>query len=174
MSSDPNPVDPMSAAIDALDAASRLDPRPSHVGFSSSDFSLSGIGMFHWYPTLDELFRALIHDLPAAFVVDPPEAVAEASVRIEAAAAGFTGPDRTGPACFDALRTALKGIQRLEWLGTFDDLCTSDHEWALALRERFRDGSDAEEEEGGGRPLDRPIAADEQEEFVGFVREYGY
>jgi hypothetical protein len=174
MSSDSNETDPQSAAMEVLDASREADPRRCPFGFFSSDPHPWGLGMFHWYPTLDDLFRAIIRDVPAAFIVTGPQAVAEASARIEAAVAGFPDTQRLGAACSQALREALKAVQCLDWIGTFDDLCSSDHDWARELRERFRDGSDTEEEGGGGRSLDRPIAAEEREEFVGFVREYGY
>jgi hypothetical protein len=174
MSSDSNETDPQSAAMEVLDASREADPRRCPFGFFSSDPHPWGLGMFHWYPTLDDLFRAIIRDVPAAFIVTGPQAVAEASARIEAAVAGFPDTQRLGAACSQALREALKGVQCLDWIGTFDDLCSSDHDWAATVRRRFRDDGEANEDSADTSSTVRPIARSEVEDFIEFVGEFGF
>ena len=68
-------------AISALESAHEADPRSNPFGFFSSDSFSRGVGMYHWYPSLDALLTGISQDLPWALLEDEPEDLAETSMK---------------------------------------------------------------------------------------------
>ena len=162
------------AAIQALDAAHNADPRVCGYGFFSCDDHPFGVGMFHWFSTAPKLLETISDDLVIALAaVDDLEENEDISAELRVLIGSFGKVDELTEAHFEALRPALRGLQDLCWMGRFDELCNSNASWPSELRERFRQGMD-EETLSPEIELSAAIAPAEINDFIEFVRAYGY
>jgi hypothetical protein len=154
-----------------LQAAHRLDPRQSPHGFFSCTDQPWGIGMFHWFDSTEQMVHALTNVLPAA-LMEPAEAqiVDELVAKLSAIVEKHPSDARVDEACVSELRAALRGIQDISWVGTFELLCCSDAEFARRVRADFR-ASQAPE---AGMEPERPIDTNEVDMFADFIGGYGY
>ena len=116
-------------------------------------------------------------DLPTAVGDMDGDELAEYIAELAAVIAKFPPGSRTGSACFTALQEALSGVQSLDWIGTFEDLCKSSDEWSAEVRSNFREFSDEDAELSEEDGLDhsaRRIEPDEVDDFVTYLLEYGF
>lgn len=162
--------------MEALERAHGADPRRCPFAFFSRDDFVGGAGMFHWYPTLAALLEALGRDLAYAFFDDGPDEAATVAGELAAALSGVTDLRDLDESRTQMLRASLTGVQDLQWVGTFTQLCESDDEWVSEVRIEFRECVD-EVGDGDVEPrLDsaRPIACAEVPDFIAFLSEYGF
>jgi hypothetical protein len=152
-----------------IDDASKLNPAVAAVGFHLCEPE-SFTAVFQWFRTFEAAKRYLIDVLPviAANPHDEPELDAEAEAcraRVEPIIAPLADAAAFTPDVLDALEEALIG-QRVSWIGSLDDLCTSSNPWCETFREEFRQDDD--------EPDGRPVAASERADFLAHVREYAH
>ena len=73
----------------------------------------------------------------------------------------------------DGLNEFLTGLElRLQFIGSFDELCKNKDEWSKYLREEFREELFEDIERFSTKKLQNPIKQNEQEKFAQFVSEY--
>jgi hypothetical protein len=174
MNAENHPVDRHQAALQVLDAAHNADPRVCRYGFFSCDDHPFGVGLFHWFSTAAKLLETISDDMVIALAaVDDLEENEDISAELRVLIGSFGKVDELTEAHFEALRPALRGLQDLCWMGTFDELCNSNASWPSELRERFRQGMD-EETRSPEIELSAAIAPAEIDDFIEFVRAYGY
>jgi hypothetical protein len=162
-------------AFKALEAAVARSPKRSRFGFFARDDFAGGAGGFHWYGTEAELCQALVRDLAPAFIEDEADAdVDQIAEGVEQVLARFPDQMRFSAECCEALCETLRGVQVVEWIGTIQDLCNSELDFARELRESFRELSDMDDEGEAVRLPGRPIASAELEDFIEFIKEYGF
>lgn len=177
MTTDPSQDRAREDAIARLEATHETDPRQNNFGYFSSDDLPFGAGMFHWFDSEEALIQGITQDLPTAVGDMDGDELAEYLAELAAVVAKFPPGSRTGAACFTALQEALSGVQSLDWIGTFDDLCKSSDEWSAEVRSNFREFSDEDDELNEEDGLDhsaRRIEPDEVDDFVTYLLEYGF
>lgn len=153
----------MSTPPERLELATARDPLTSRLGVLARDADDVGLAVFHWYDTPQDLRRSVLED--HAFPNDDdrrePEAWGRVRPDLEAllsAAPTLDTPTREGVNALTAPWFTLN------WWGTFDELCTGDHETAREVRERYRASEDVEDDGS-------PIAEEEQEDFAASLAE---
>ena len=133
---------------------------PSMVGaMVIEDYANKGIGGFCWFESAEELVDYLTTVEPLIY---DDEIAAERKPRFAAAAGG--APPLTEEAR-ERVNEAARGLFIVAWWGRGEELASSDHPFAVGLREEFRD----EDGDEGGK---LPISSDEAEEWVEFVTTY--
>jgi hypothetical protein len=171
MTNDPSSDCPCEQARKALLDSSSADPRQFVFGFFAADDFAFGPGAHHWYGSLAALHRALVHDLPFAFLDDEPEECAEFERELVLATEGMTTIEALGSVGAQTLAESLQGVQRLCWVGTFDELRLGSTEWALRMRSEFREHQCLESPATTSTEL--PLTDTELEEFIDFLAHYG-
>jgi hypothetical protein len=148
----------------ALDLARNADPQHAPYGVRTSDPWAAGLSLFFFYGTPEERTAALLDHHAFADTADadhePQQAWAETRGRLEQALA------RDDDA--ESLNHLTKDAFGVEWIGTFEDLCSATDEYAAELRNEFRE-LDSDECEFD----DSPITPDERGAFAEFVLEHG-
>jgi hypothetical protein len=171
MTNHPSSDCPCEQARKALLDSSSADPRRCAFGFFASDDFPFGPGAHHWYGSLAALHRALVHDLPFAFLDDEPEEIAELERELMIETEGMTTIEALGTVGAQSLAESLQGVQRLCWVGTFDELRLGSTEWALRMRSEFREQQCLESPATTSPEL--PLHDTELEEFIDFLAHYG-
>ena len=138
-------------------------PAVTDFGFCSYDDAPPALGggfpWFHWFESKSEMLAALNEH--SAYLYRPRgeldletiDAVVKALI---VSADGDLETLRIG------LNEKLSGLAQFIWLGSFADLCSSDQSEAKRIRGQFQDDGQ-----------DRPIAAEEVDEFAEFTATYG-
>lgn len=156
-------------AMAAMNAAAEADPRVNPFGMYVADDFPFGSGGFQWYRTEAELFIALARDLQ--FLADE-DGDPDIESSIDAILAEYQGESRYSSDCMGRLRDALAGVQKLHWLGRFDELRAGGSDFANHVRQAFR-GDDVDAGAGDGATLDFPLEDAEVDRFVAWAREWG-
>lgn len=147
-----------------LVAAHEADPQTNRWGIATADPGIVGISMFHWYETEDLLREALLR---GDFALDAePDDVARTVAELR--------PLIASPGSFHISRRELVNsvvcdLFSVVWWGSFEALCTDDHDETREFRIEFRGRNDDDRE-----PVHRGISADERAAFTDFLREWGY
>jgi hypothetical protein len=159
----------------SLKDAQDRNPMEFTFGFYIEDnYTQSTGGSFFWYKTENEMQKALQNDLIDAFSDGTSEDIKSAKTEIASLM------EKSSPIIADAdhllnsLNTFLAEIElRLQFLGSFEDLCKSKNEWSKYLREEFREGFLEDlEEDVSSKKLQSSIKKSEQDDFAEFVSEY--
>lgn len=156
-------------AMAAMEAAVEADPRTHPFGLYASECFPFGLASFQWYASADELFASIAHDLHFLVDEDGDADVTASVLRILGKHGAHSWLDDE---CINELRSALDGIQNLEWVGEFKDLLSGDGEYARRLRAEFRYDS---VEDRGEEPAEfGPLLTEEVDGFVAWLREQGH
>lgn len=143
-------------------------------GYYLCSMDPGGAGAFHWHETEDSLFNEIKHDLFAWFPDDGEQRDDEIRAGLTAIIDGVLSNPKLG----DKLRAELDhyligGGMRMEWLGTFEQLCESYDGWAENVREQYRECAIYDTEDLSCEELKTPIKIDDIAGFADYVRVYG-
>ena len=148
------------------------DPRQHHWGvFFWADAPAAcggGAGHFHWVGSLDEALTLLTDYSPAMFMTfgDDEKEWLEFRNKLRCIATDFKEePSR----CLDALNRELSGLLQIDWIGTFQELCTSSIPFCQRIRADFLK-IDAETP---SKTAIRSIPPEEEQEFCEWLAMVG-
>ncbi len=161
--------------LNSLEDAQGRNPLEFPFGFYIEDnYTDSSGGCFFWYKTEYEMQQAIQNDL----IDELSEGTGDAISLVKAEIASLI--EKSSPIIADVdhllngLNIFLREIElRLQFLGSFEDLCKGKNEWSKYLREEFREGNLEDlEEDVSSKKLQSSIKKNEQEDFAEFVSEY--
>jgi len=156
-------------SLGAAEEAANRDPRIFPIGHISSAGSGSDTftAMFAWFASIEELAQFL-HDIePMIYDLGPGEGLEEFQESVAPVLQSIRKEGLTDE-LLDAFNDAANPDTYVRWWGTFVDLCSSNAEYCRELRVDFRSDNDEDDHQ------DRPIASDEIDEFIEFLKEYGH
>jgi hypothetical protein len=135
-------------------------------GFCAYGDAPEGIGggtpWFYWFETKEAMLATLGDH---ALFLNPPRADLDI-VAIDGAIKSITATDGDLEAMRSELNKHLKGASQFTWIGSFKELCESEHPKAAEIRSEFRTEND--------KPSDSsPIQLYEADSFVEFIASYG-
>lgn len=148
-----------------LEAANTADPQAFPWGVRTADPWPAGLALFFWYETETELRHALLRGDHAVDADDETRTRAAEALEAVLSASSSLSPD-TAQAGNEAAYPAFNIL----WWGTFDDLCSGDHEVANDAREAFLESHDEDYDFPEQAP---PIPAESRVDFAAFIREWG-
>ena len=170
MTWDPNVL--VDRANHAFQESSSRDPRLFQWGlFAWADAPPAcggGTGAFQWFQTQEELLSHLADFGAAAYMTfDEESQWTEMRDEVRQIGAGFS-VDR--PNTLLQLNAHLKGLLQVDWIGDWQELCTTNDDFPSKVRSRFRDNW----EDDQSAESSQPIGSDELNEFCEFVEAYGF
>lgn len=143
------------------------DPRENNFGFYHyGDRAASqggGSAVFMWFPEEQDRRDFLVSCI--AYIHIDCATIEEFDHRTSLLKDALSNEDASE--ALSQYNSAMKGIVRVEWIGTFDDLLSSSSGFAQEMRKNFREGADL------GIGLDSPITDDELDEFIEFSETMG-
>lgn len=149
-------------ALHAYAEAARRDPRDAGCGYLAGDPATRAVGSFVWFPTPGEMFAFLAGpevDL-LRFGGDDARRMGASVQRTLRGVASLARVDR------DLLSACFEGWSEIVWLGSFAELRERGGAFPTDTRAAFRRASATGEHAG-------PIADDELDAFVAWLRAYG-
>lgn len=149
-------------ALQAHDEAARRDPREAGFGYLAGDPATRALAAFVWFRSPAETFAFLAGaevDL-LRFEGDDARRIASSVQRVLRGVETIARVDR------EMLSACFEGWSEIVWLGTFADLCERGGAFPTDTRAAFR------RERGTGEHAG-PIAADEMEAFIAYLRSFG-
>jgi hypothetical protein len=152
-----------SAVADEVVDANARDPREYPFGFFSRDDWPAGVGMFHWAATPPDAllgYAAMVIEHLYAGEDDDKEELRRFFSRA-------LTEKQTLADLHEELNRRTARVSALGWYGTFQDICTSQDDFALDVRERFLEHLEEDEEEGEPTGV---IPEDRMDEFVEFIQ----
>lgn len=176
MSADTNGYEArVEAAQQAYMSANGREPQDTDWGLLTTD---DGGGspapshrLFAWFETREQLLDFIASELILS-ASEPPEqdeaepAIAEAAALVSKVRAGAIGHAEL----VDALADRVASSQVLNWVGTFEELCTGDGAEVRRVRSEYWWSREDDHDEDGPQP---PIEEDDREDFVEFLQTYG-
>lgn len=173
------------SANDAWANANGLNPEPGCWGFySRSDYPApsNGVGGFTWFITKKEMLRFVWEVVPPASIDRDIKRARAAVETCRASVKRFEAGELTTEELRDSLNDPLAGSTAFEWMGTFEDLTSGDHPYAMFIRASFHAGR-AEDDDYPGihrdmsvpelRRLAPPIDHDDIDDFHDFMGQWG-
>lgn len=162
-------------AYETLNAAHERDPQTYRFGcLTGDDWAMSGVSIFGWFDAPASLLSTFAECEPYVYIDEEDEEFATVRTALEAT----IGPLAERTSLPEDLRVELNRIMeghcQIHWWGTFEDLCRSDGEWEREFRSSFRDSTQEEVGSTTDAVRARPITEAEIDDFVAFIREYGY
>jgi hypothetical protein len=159
----------------SIEDAQGRNPIEFPFGFFIEDhYAQSDGGCFFWYKTEIEMQQAIQNDLIDALSDGTNDDIKSVKTEIASLMEKSSPIIADADHLLNALNTFLDEIElRLQFLGSFEDLCKSKNDWCKYLREEFREGYQEElEEDVSSKKLQSSIKKSEQEDFAEFVSEY--
>jgi len=155
--------------LNSLDDAQGRNPIEFPFGFYIEDNQQdTNGGSFFWYMTKNELQDAIRNDLIDALTDGQSSDIQY--VKDEIAELFESSEDDD---LINHLNVILAELElRLQFLGSFEELCKSKDEWAKYFRESYREECFEDIEDMPTKKLQSPIKYSEQEDFAEFVAEY--
>ncbi|MGZ3767293.1 MAG: hypothetical protein ACXVA2_21700 [Mucilaginibacter sp.] len=159
---------------DSLEDAQGRNPIEFPFGFYIEDnHGDSSGGSFFWYNTEKEMQYAIQNDLIDALSEGNSDDIklvkAEIANLMEKSTPHIADDDHL----LDSLNTFLGEIElRLQFLGSYEDLCKNKNEWSKYLREEFREEYLEDIEDFSSKKLQSSIKKSEQDDFAEFVSDY--
>jgi hypothetical protein len=146
-------------------------PAKTSWGFFSYDDAPAGIGggcgAFLWFDSHPEMVDFIGTYLPFRSAGASRRSPTEVATRVKGILAEMClNPDGNSEGVRTRLNDLLKGYTNLVWWGPFDELLSGSNEFAREVRRWFHSSRMADK-------ADAPIEADQQEEFVQAIQEYG-
>lgn len=148
-----------------LEAANAADPEAFPWGVRTADPWPAGLALFFWYETEAELRNALLRGDHAVDADDETRTRAAEALKLILGASSSLSPD-TAQAGNEAAYPAFNIL----WWGTFDDLCSGDHEVAREAREAF---FEAHHEDYDFPQQAPPVPTESRADFAEFLKEWG-
>lgn len=125
-----------------------------------------GVGIFTWFPDrnamLDFMATTLPFSPPGRHDCDPAKVARETSAIVEELKNGSV----SNAAGIERLNEVLQTFSQIQWMGTFNELLTGQHLYAVEVRAAF-----CRKEEGDDSGA--PILPDEKEAFCEFLETWG-
>ncbi len=128
-----------------------------------------GIGSFLWVPTRDEMLAHIATHLAYSMPGPTGTSAADVAETVAALVAEHQKGSVNADDCLSGVNAALKNFSQISWCGQLPDLLEGTGEFPVSLRATFRD--EDEEEDGAGL---EPIQQDELEDYMAYIREYGF
>ena len=126
-----------------------------------------GVPGFLWFPAKEDMFdfigRLLPHYPPGPASADLTK-ICETTTHI---VSKWSDGEITMESALSQLNIALKRHSQIDWCGQFEELLSGDTEIAKSVRSRHNPVNEEGEED------DRVITADEQQEFIETLQQYG-
>ena len=157
----------------SLDEAQGRNPLEYPFGFYiEDDHEQSAGGSFFWYKTEKEMQQAIQNDFINALFEGASDDMAAVKAEI-ARLIEQSIPNTEGDDLLNNLNLVLREIElRLQFMGSFDDLCKSKNEWAKYFRESYREEYLGDIEDISSKKLQSSIKKTEQDDFADFVADY--
>jgi hypothetical protein len=159
--------------INSLDDAQGRNPLEFPFGFYiEDDHEQSAGGSFFWYKTEKEMQQAIKNDFINVLFNGASDDIAAVKAEIARFIEQST-PHAEGDDLLNSLNLVLREIElRLQFMGSFDDLCKSKNEWAKYFRESYREECFDDIEDISSKKLQSSIKKSEQDDFADFVSDY--
>ena len=156
-----------------LDEAQGRNPLEFPFGFYiEDDHEQSAGGSFFWYKTEKEMQQTIQNDFINMLFEGDSDDIAAVKAEI-ARLIEQSPPHAEGDDLLNNLNLVLREIElRLQFMGTFDDLCKSKNEWAKYFRESYREECLDDIEDISSKKLQSSIKRTEQDDFAEFVADY--
>jgi len=161
-------------ALVCLENGMCLDPKMYPFGYYLRDSYIGGSGGFHWNETEESLFDEIKGALFALF----PDNGEERDDEIRAELCSIIDSDKSKPKLSNEIREKLDaylkgGGLRIDWIGTFKQLCEGHDGWAEDVREQYRERSIDDTESISSEEMKAPIKVGDVDGFADYVRDYG-
>jgi hypothetical protein len=160
-------------AKDRLENATDLDPSKYRYGFFCRDAWRGGAGAFQWYESEDQALFAIKNDLIGLLSSDDESTADDALVSI-ATLIDESVTSLSEITLKDLNECLIPVQQRIDFIGTFEQLCTADKDFEKELRQQFRESELEFDDLDVLMPeeLHSPIEKTDLEEFTVWVKEY--
>ena len=161
--------------LNALEDAQGRNPIEFPFGFYIEDnYADSAGGSFFWYKTEHEMQQAIQNDLIDALSEGTGDAINSVKAEIASLMAKSSPIIADADHLLNGLNIFLGELElRLQFLGSFEQLCKDKNEWCKYLREEFREGYLEDlEEDVSSKKLQSTIKKNEQADFAEFVSDY--
>ena len=126
-----------------------------------------GVQAFLWFVSKEDMFdyigRLLPHSAPGPASADLTK-ICQTTIHI---VSKWSDGEITMESALSQLNIALKRHSQIDWCGQFEELLSGDAEIAKSVRSRHNPVNEEGEED------DRIITADEQQEFIEILQQYG-
>ena len=162
------------ALLNSLDDAQGGNPIEFPFGFYIEDnHKHSAGGSFFWYKTEKDMQQAIQNDLINALSDGTSDDIAAVKAEIASLIEKSTLNNADGDDLLNSLNLFLGEIElRLQFMGTFEDLCKNKNEWSKYFRESYREECIDDIEDISSKKLQSSIKKTEQDDFAEFVSEY--
>ena len=160
-------------AKDRLENATDLDPSKYQHGFFCRDAWQGGAGAFQWYDSEDQALFAIKNDLIGLLSSDDEATADDALVSI-ATLIDESVTSLSEITLKDLNECLIPVQQRIDFIGTFEQLCTADKDFEKELRKQFRE-SELEFDDLDvlmAEESHSPIEKNDLEEFTVWVKDY--
>lgn len=160
-------------AKDRLESATDLDPSKYPYGFFCRDNWPGGAGAFQWYESEDQALFAISNDL-IGLLSSGDESTADAALASIATLIDESVTSLSEITLKDLNERLIPVQQRIDFIGTFEQLCTADKDFEKELRQQFRESEleFLELDDLLSGELDSPIEEIDLEKFSGWVKDY--
>ncbi len=168
-------MDKQEIVMNSLEEAQGRNPIEFQFGFFLEDDNDQSFGgSFFWYKTESEMQQVLQNDLIEALSDGERQDIETAKAEVASLIENFKSNTHNNKgSLLDGLNEFLTGLElRLQFIGSFDELCKNKDEWSKYLREEFREELFEDIERFSTKKLQNPIKQNEQEKFAQFVSEY--
>jgi hypothetical protein len=162
------------ALLNSLDDAQGRNPIEFPFGFYIEDnHKHKAGGSFFWYKTEKDMQQAIQNDLINALSDGTSDDIAAVKAEIASLIEKSTLNNADGDDLLNRLNLFLGEIElRLQFMGTFEDLCKNKNEWSKYFRESYREECIDDIEDISSKKLQSSIKKTEQDDFAEFVSEY--
>jgi len=160
-------------AKDRLENATDLDPSKYPYGFFCRDAWQGGAGAFQWYDSDDQALFAIKNDL-IGLLSSGDESTADAALASIANLIDESVMSLSEITLKDLNECLIPVQQRIDFIGTFEQLCTADKDFEKDLRQQFRESEleFLELDDLLSGELHRPIEEIDLEKFSDWVKDY--
>ena len=156
-----------------LPDAGEHDPRQyPHGYFSRDNYAISGVGSFRWFPTAEGAVRGYATELIQYLYADADERGEAVREQLRTVFARALREGKTLTNLRGQLNEMTGDDSALDWYGTFQQLLTSEAEFASEVRESFLYNQDDEDDSEPTAPF--AIPEGEIDDFVEYIHAYGY
>jgi hypothetical protein len=162
------------ALPNSLEDALGRNPIEFPFGFYIEDTHKGSVGGgFFWFKTEKELQYAIQNDLIDMFSEGSNDDIKAVKAEISDLIKQITPHADNGDYLLNSLNILLREIElRLQFIGSFEELCKSKNEWSKYFREAYREECFEDIEDISSKKLQSSIKKHEQEDFAEFVAEY--
>jgi hypothetical protein len=161
------------AAQEAASEANAFEPSAGSYGIFSFDdgpgYAGGGMGTFIWFPNRSAML-AFVRDHLAFFGAGGHEAVEALDAKVGRVVTKLQAGETDDRKAIRAINRILKGFEKIEWWGSFSELCKADKTFPRKIRRWYQEDN---EDAGVKKPHD-PIPKDQIDGFRDAIKEYGF